>query len=337
MRNRANLSDIASEVGVSVMTVSNAISGKGRVSPGVAEQILKTAERLGYRPSQAGRALRTGRSKVLGLVLADIANPLFPQIAQAIEQAATGLGYGVLIGDSRGDPAMQKEAIDRLIHLGADGLIVVPRRGTTIEDIDCPVAIIDSPATPGNTVSSDHRDGGRQIGQHLLSLGHRHITIVGGDPASTVQNERVSGIISAIKNEAGFDLVRQEDGNPPTVDWRLRIEDGTTAIAAVTDLLALQVMTELQRLGFALPGDVSVTGFDDLPWARVVSPGITTMRQDLSAIANTAVRHLIADLDGHKPIGGTAGVTTPMQLVERGSTESPTSQFKRFNQERKTS
>lgn len=335
MRNRANLSDIASEVGVSVMTVSNAISGKGRVSPSVAEQILQTAERLGYRPSQAGRALRTGRSRVLGLVLADITNPLFPQIAQAIEQAATGHGYGVLIGDSGGDPAMQKDAIDRLIQLGADGLIVVPRRGTTIEYVDCPVAIIDSAATPGNTVSSDHRDGGRQIGQHLLSLGHRRISIYGGDPASTVQNERVAGIVSAIEERCEFDIVRQEDGDTSVVDWAGRVVAGTTAIAAVTDLLALQVMTELQRLGFDLPRDVSVTGFDDLPWSRVVSPGITTMRQDLTSIAKAAVQRLIADLDGNSPIESTEGVTAPMQLVERGSTARASAN--RFNQERKTS
>lgn len=335
MRNRANLSDIASEVGVSVMTVSNAISGKGRVSPSVAEQILRTAERLGYRPSQAGRALRTGRSRVLGLVLADISNPLFPQIAQAIEQAATGHGYGVLIGDSRGDPAMQRDAIDRLIQLGADGLIVVPRRGTTIDDVDCPVAVIDSPATPGNTVSSDHRDGGCQIGQHLLSLGHRRISIYGGDPASTVQNERVAGIVSAIEDSCEFDIVRQEDGDTSVVDWAGRVVAGATAIAAVTDLLALQVMTELQRLGFDLPRDVSVTGFDDLPWSRVVSPGITTMRQDLTSIATAAVRRLIADLDGNSPIESTEGVTAPMQLVERGSTARAST--KRFNQERKTS
>lgn len=319
------------------MTVSNAISGKGRVSPSVAEQILQTAERLGYRPSQAGRALRTGRSKVLGLVLADITNPLFPQIAQAIEQAATGHGYGVLIGDSRGDPAMQKDAIDRLMQLGADGLIVVPRRGTTIDDVDCPVAVIDSPATPGNTVSSDHCDGGRQIGRHLLSLGHRRICIYGGDPASTVQNERVAGIVSTLQNSCEFDIVRQEDGPPSDAGWARRVVAGTTAIAAVTDLLALQVMTELQRLGIDLPRDVSVTGFDDLPWSGVVSPGITTVRQDLNTIAAIAVQRLIASLETNNPIGDTEGVTVPMQLVERGSTARARTRANRFNQERKTS
>lgn len=99
-RPATNLSAIAAALGVSVATVSNALSGKGRVSPELVERIRKTASELGYVPSSAGRALRTGRSGVLGLVLPDIANPLFPQIAQAIEKAAVNAGYGVLIADS---------------------------------------------------------------------------------------------------------------------------------------------------------------------------------------------------------------------------------------------
>src|SRR5215470_17435404 len=98
-----NLSRIAAALGVSVATVSNALSGKGRVSAELVERIRTTAAALGYVPSQAGRALRTGRSGVLGLVLPDISNPLFPQLAQAIEFAATAASYGVLIADSRGD------------------------------------------------------------------------------------------------------------------------------------------------------------------------------------------------------------------------------------------
>lgn len=178
-RPATNLSAIAAALGVSVATVSNALSGKGRVSPELVERIRKTASELGYVPSSAGRALRTGRSGVLGLVLPDIANPLFPQIAQAIEKAAVNAGYGVLIADSRGEIAMQTDAINRLIERGVDGMVVVPRRGTRIADVDCPVAVIDSPSTPGNTVAADHWDGGRQIGEYLAALGHDKVVLIG--------------------------------------------------------------------------------------------------------------------------------------------------------------
>lgn len=320
-RPRPSLTDIAKAAGVSIATVSNAMSGKGRVSPEVAERIRGIAASAGYTPSQAARALRTGRSGVLGLVLADIANPLFPQIAQAIERAAAGYGYGVLIGDSRGEIAAQTEAVERLIERGADGLIVIPRRGTRIGDIGRPVAVIDSPATPGNTVSSDHRAGGRAIAEHLLGLGHRRILILGGDPASIVQGERIGGMRAGFAGRAEIRVVWL-GGDDPGLDEVL--SDGATAIAAVSDLIALRVMTALQRAGVAVPAQVSVTGFDDLVWSSVVSPGLTTMRQDLPAIAAIAVRHLVDIIEGGGPAGpppdaaGASGI--PMRLVVRAST-----------------
>src|SRR3954454_3466813 len=179
LRSRPNLSDIAEALDVSVATVSNALSGKGRVSAELIQRIRETAAHVGYIPFLAGKALRTGRSGVLGLVLPNIAHALFPQIAQAIEHAAAGYGYGVLIGDSQGDIPTQTNAINRLLERGADGLVVVPRRGTRIGDIGRPVVMIDSPSTPGNTVAADHWNGGQQIAAHLLSLGHRRFVIIG--------------------------------------------------------------------------------------------------------------------------------------------------------------
>ncbi len=124
-RSGPKLTRIANTLGVSAATVSNALSGKGRVSAELTDRIRSIAADLGYVPSQAGRALRTGRSGVIGLVLPDISNPLFPQIAQAIEFAASSAGYGVLIADSRGDIAIQTRAIERLIERGVDGMVIV--------------------------------------------------------------------------------------------------------------------------------------------------------------------------------------------------------------------
>ena len=185
------------------------MSGKGRISDDLAETIRRKAKEMGYVPSLAGRALRTGRSGVLGLVLADIAHPLFPQIAQAIENAASdlGFGYGTLIGDSRNDVSAQTRAIDRLIERGADGLIVIPRHGTRIADVNRPTAMIDTPSTPGNTVSADHWNGGEQTGTHLAGLGHRHIAVIGAYPDSNVQNDRLGGIRAAMGPSAKVDVL----------------------------------------------------------------------------------------------------------------------------------
>jgi LacI family transcriptional regulator len=340
-RSGPNLSRIAASLGVSVASVSNALSGKGRVSAQLGDRIRATAAELGYVPSQAGRALRTGRSAVLGLVLPDIANPLFPQIAQAIEFAASAAGYGVLIADSRGSVAQQTEAINRLIERGVDGMIIVPRRGTRIADIDCPVAVVDTPSTPGNTVAADHWDGGQQIARHLYDLGHRRIVLIGNNPASNVQNDRIGGIKSAldasVKTEVlWIEKLEESGGAGCLLGLAKKVREGFTAFAAVSDLPALRVLTELQQAGINVPECASVTGFDDLIWSSVVTPGLTTMRMDMKTIAEIAVSALIDAIENGvseasaEAISRRSRVVTapisrvPMQLIIRQSSGAPT-------------
>jgi LacI family transcriptional regulator len=336
-----NLSRIAASLGVSVATVSNALSGKGRVSAELGERIRATATALGYVPSQAGRALRTGRSGVLGLVLPDISNPLFPQIAQAIEYSASVAGYGVLIADSRGDTGMQTEAIHRLIERGVDGMIIVPRRGTRIAEIGCPVAVIDTPSTPGNTVSADHWQGGRQIARHLSGLGHSKVLLLGNNPTSNVQNDRIAGIKSGLDvgtttEVLWIETIEEQHGSGCPLGLAEKAKQGFTAFAATSDLQALRALTELQRAGISVPDSVSVTGFDDLIWSPVVTPSLTTMHMDMAAIAEFAIAALVQAIEHAIEKGGlgeasadeapsgnrivTAAVSrVPMQLIVRQS------------------
>lgn len=335
-RTGSNLSQIAASLGVSAATVSNALSGKGRVSAELAEKIRATAADLGYTPSLAGRALRTGRTGVLGLVLPDIANPLFPQIAQAIEYAASNAGYGVLIADSRGDVALQTDAINRLIERHVDGIIIVPRLGTRIADIGCPVAVIDSPSTPGNTVSADHWQGGQAVVEHLVSLGHRKFLLIGNNPASNVQNDRIGGMRSCVPEDGHADVLwierhEQSHGKGSLLGLQKKVEAGFTAFAAISDLHALRALTELQRSGIAVPEDVSVTGFDDLVWSSVITPGLTTVRMNTAEIADVAIAALVrvieADAGSAIPAGPVVAAkrsSVPMQLVVRQTSGPPT-------------
>lgn len=287
---------------VSVATVSNALSGKGRVSPELSQRIREKAQEIGYVPSSAGRALRTGRSGVLGLVLPDISNPLFPQIAQAIEQAASTKGYGVLIGDARGHVEGQEEAISRLIERGVDGMLVIPRRGTRVADIGRPVAMIDSPSTPGNTVSADHRDGGVKMGAHLAALGHRHVLVLATSSRSIVQADRIEGLKQGLGDDARVEMLFTEDlalqgGAVASLGLVEFVARGGTAIAALSDLTALRALTELQGGGISVPNQVSVTGFDDLIWSSVITPGLTTMRMDMVQIGRVAVEALVRAIE----------------------------------------
>lgn len=324
----ANLGDIAQALGVSVATVSNALSGKGRVSADLVPRVREMAARMGYVPSLAGRALRTGRSGVLGLVLPDISSPLFPQIAQAIEFAASSAGYGILIADSRGDAAHQVAAINRLIGRDVDGLIVVPRRGTQVSQVsNCPVAVIDSPSTPGNTVSADHRQGGEILGRHLADLGHDRAVLIGGDPASNVQSDRVGGMRAGLGAAAQAEVLwierhEAEHGEGAPLGLEAQVDRGFTAFAAVSDLHALRAMTELHRAGIRVPEEASVTGFDDFYWSGAIIPALTTMRTDMPRIAEIAIASLVRAIEGKAdavtgivPSVGLARV--PMSLVVR--------------------
>ncbi|GHC73180.1 LacI family DNA-binding transcriptional regulator [Limoniibacter endophyticus] len=332
-RSGPRLSRIAQSLGVSVATVSNALSGKGRVSAELSARIKKTAEEMGYVPSQAGRALRTGRTGVIGLVLADIANPLFPQIAQAIEFAASEAGYGVLIADSRGASSLQMEAIDRLLERGVDAMIVIPRRGTRIGALGCPVALIDSPSTPGNSVSADHWEAGLAMGQHLRELGHRKVLLLGSGSESNVQNDRLGGIRAALGKEAVCETLwiahrKPRNGEDFSLGLAGYYARGFTAFATTSDLHALRALSELQRAGISIPSQASVTGFDDLALAEVTSPRLTTMRMDMPRIAELAVKALIERLDlqdvgermpSSSPVEA-AQAKVAMQLVVRDST-----------------
>ncbi|EHS51667.1 transcriptional regulator, LacI family [Rhizobium sp. PDO1-076] len=332
----SSLAHIAEALGVSVATVSNALSGKGRVSPELIARVRSKAAELGYVPSQAGRALRTGRTGVLGLVLPDIANPLFPQIAQAIDYAASKAGYGVLIADSRGDVAMQTEAINRLIERGVDGIVIVPRRGTRISDVGCPIAVIDSPSTPGNTVSADHWQGGQILVDHLGALGHRKFLLIGNNPASIVQNDRIEGMKSRLPAGGCSEVIWIEkleatNGKGCTLGLADMVANGVTAIASVSDLHALRALTELQRAGVKVPEDVSVAGFDDLVWSSVVTPSLTSIRMDMATIADIAVGALARAILGEPTTASSPDSTNgsvvsadikkvPMQLVVRQTT-----------------
>jgi LacI family transcriptional regulator len=311
----ATIKQIATDMGVSVATVSNALTGKGRVSAQMVARIKHRASELGYRPSLAGRALRSGQSGILGLVMPDLTNPLFPRIAQHLSLAADNRQVGILIADSRGNPNEQTQAINRLLDRGVDGLLIVPQKGTTPGQQAVPTVIVNTASDPDNTVSADHAGGGKMIAEHIIALGHRHVVILGVDRVSEVQRDRVAGMRKGLIN-AG--TVQEFWGDTGIDQLASAIHGGATAILTTSDLMALRVQSHLTRCGMNVPDDVSLTGFDDLPFAIAMHPKLTTVAQDVEQIAEVAIEHLIRAIQGdhlqekNPPIA--------MRLVTRHST-----------------
>ncbi len=296
-------------------TVSNALAGKGRVSRDVIRLVTSRAKELGYFPSAAGRALKTGRTGILGLVMPDITHPVFPGFAHGVETEADKCGYGVLIANGRGTGAGQEKAIRQLIQRGVDGIIVIPQRGTTPDTSSVPTAIVSTPGDPKSIVSANHRQGGRLSARALLELGHRNFLLLGDDALSPVQNERIDGMAEVLAGRAGFELCWSSEEFP---DLTRKHQQGVTAVLTVSDLLALRVATQAGRSGLECPQAISVMGFDDLALARAVRPTLSTIMPDTGELAKRSVAYLDAAIrqDRERPEPS----VVDMSLVLREST-----------------
>ncbi len=319
-----NIKHIADDIGVSAATVSNALTGKGRVSPEMVDRIRTRAAELGYRPSNVARALKTGQAGIVGLVMPDLTNPLFPRIAQMLSIAADKNGLGVLIADSRGSPHEQSEAMKRLLDRGVDGLIIVPQKGTAPDAAPVPTTIINTASDPQNSVSADHAGGGALVGRHILDIGHRHVALLGGDKVSEVQRDRIEGMSRVLTPDSETEVFWGGAGVAQAI---ASVRSGATAILTTSDLLALRVRSELLRAELSVPDRVSLTGFDDMSFAPIMHPALTTVAQNVEEIAARAIDILSAKIRGDTH--PREGETVPMRLVIRQSTAIATQPTKR--------
>ncbi|WP_312793789.1 substrate-binding domain-containing protein [Tianweitania sp.] len=225
----------------------------------------------------------------------------------------------LLVGDAMSDPAMQTQRVQDFLGRGVEALIVIPLRGAPFDAgaFSVPVAIVDSGSNPANMVSSDHREGGRLVARHLVELGHMNVQILRSAAQSYVSQDRVAGMRDVF-DEAGVDC--REDGVRPDFEsgrhfalgWRM---GEATAICAAYDAIAVGAISGLLERGVRVPQDLSVTGFDDLIWGRIVNPPLTTIRQDLTSIAE----HALAVATGR----ASGSWLSPMTLVVRASTSVP--------------
>lgn len=315
-----NIQKIADELGLSTATISNALSGKGRVSAENVQRIRARAQEINYFPNPIARALKTGRSNIIGLVMPDLTQPLFPIFARSIENAAAQSGLGVLIADSMDNPDAQHEAIDRLVRRGVDGLIIIPQRGSSFAKANVPMAVIHTASHPQNTASANHYQGGQLAAATLLDAGHRKILLVGFDPLSEVQQDRIAGMVSQLSGRADYEVVWFSSMAEPDLKAFLRHHG---AVIATSDTLAMQIMNLAHASGLSVPDELSIIGFDDLPFSQHLRPALTTVRANMPAIARHAVRYLASFFEDKA-----ASVTAEsfeMVLVPRDSVARPAS------------
>lgn len=316
------LKQVAEAAGVSLATASYALNDGGSVGQQTRERVKATAQRLGYKPNLSAKAMRTGRTGALGLVLPDLTNPFFPQLAQSVIVAARDAGYDTVMADTLGSKEAERRAIEALIRRGIDGLIWFPVDDMPPVDIGfdgTPVVVIDRSLDGHDCIMADCEAGGRAAANMLLSAGHQRIGIIGGPSAALSAQQRSLGARMAIQARATLawevEAAFSADLDPDVVQ-RLARRD-VTAIVAGADLIALGVVRELQRLKLRVPEDVSVVGFDNIPWCDLCSPPLSTVEIPISEMGVEAVHTLVRRI--HAPSEPRRQVIYAVTPVERGS------------------
>ncbi|MEU8300791.1 LacI family DNA-binding transcriptional regulator [Micromonospora sp. NPDC048909] len=308
--------DVARASGVHISTVSRTFSAPHLVNPETRVRVLACAEDLGYRPNRAARALITGRTHNIGLIIADIANPFFPPLIKAAESQARHRDYHVFVADTNEDPSVEEELVHALAKQVDGVLLCSPRMSNSlIEQLsrEVPLVVVNRQVAGLPCVLMDVGQGARAAIEHLIGLGHTRIALLGGPRGSWTNREmrRAAGVAA----RAGGAELTVLGPNPPTETGGLALAEqvrrsGVSAVLAYNDLMAIGLIEGLDMLGVGVPQEVSVVGVDDIALSRLTRPKLTTVATPTAAAGRTAVDMLLQQ-DADPPRGARrVGVAT---------------------------
>lgn len=315
------LRDVAQAAGVSAATVSFVLNQTKPVAAETRARVERALAELGYRVSLSARALRTGRHHAIGLLLPDLANPFFPALAQAVTDSAWARGHALILASSGADPATEAEALAALGER-ADGIIWIPGSAAPQTLPAQPTVILDRPSaalTRYDSISADHYEGGAAVAALLRAQGRTRIGLLSGPTVSASAASRRSGFLDHADD---FNVVWQQMVNfsvdLPAQTRDLLADPRIDCVFAASDVVAIGALRILRALGRAVPGEVAVVGFDDIPWAALVEPPLTTIRQPVAALGDCAVETLLARIA--EPDRPPCQLRLPVTLVERATT-----------------
>ena len=315
--------DVATASGVHISTVSRTFSAPHLVNAETRDRVRECADRLGYRPNRAARALITGRTFNIGLIVADIANPFFPPLIKAAESQARRHDHHVFVADTNEDPVVEEDLV-RALAKQVDGVVLCGPRMSNARLAqlggEVPLVVVNRRIAGLPAVVMDVGRGARAAVDHLTALGHRSIALVAGPPGSWSSQEIRRSVRAATR--AGDRSVVVIGPNRPTADGGRAVAErvrraGVTAVLAYNDLMAVGLIEGLADLGVRVPEDVSVVGVDDIPFSRLTRPKLTTVATPTAAAGRAAVDMVLAHGDERR---AGAQVTLPTELVVREST-----------------
>jgi LacI family transcriptional regulator len=332
---RATIREVAEAAGVSRSTASRALTGHGYVATQVRERVRTVARDLGYVPDATARHLRRQASQSIGVLLSDLSNPFYAGLAAGISQQARRRQYTMMLADDGGSPEVEAEAAETFVALRVAGVIVTPvseQIGAYLAGQRIPVIEVDRQFSAGacDAVLVDNGSAARRVTSQLMDLGHRRIAMVIDEMHWTTGRDRLAGYRAALA-AGGVPL---DDSLVVTAGWDVdaaRIEihkllirpEPPTAVFAANNVLAEAVWRAAAELNLAIPEQLSLVSFDDVPWMSMVTPGVTAVAQDTIALGEAAVSQLCERIQS--PLAPVRTVLLSAAVVSRGSTAPPLS------------
>ncbi|GJG87519.1 LacI family transcriptional regulator [Gemmatimonadetes bacterium T265] len=327
------LKDVALRAGVSVSTVSRVLTGSPLVNAETRERVQRAMDALEYRPSRVARRLRgdRGEASLIGLIVSDIRNPFFAEIARGVERVAQAHGHMVFVGNSDEDEAVERRYLEMMRAERVDGIILPASSDNASNVVELargglPVVCVDRrlPRATLDTVVADNFDGAYDAVSHLLQIGHRRIGFVGGRAQLSTTHERRAGYLRALA-DAGIavddGLVRAGDsrqaGGRQGARELLELPQPPTALLVGNNLMTLGALEAIYALGLRIPDDVAVVGYDDMPWAVAFNPPLTAVRQPGQELGRRAAELLLARIAD--PSRSTTTITLKPELIVRQS------------------
>jgi LacI family transcriptional regulator len=329
--------DVARVAEVHPGTVSRALNEETRalVNPETAERVLKAAEQLGYRPNRLARGLKTSRSHTIGVLIPDITNPLFPPILRGIEDRLDEAGYTSLIVNTDNDPERERVYLETMRDRQVDGLISatarLDRELAELAGGGMPLVLVNRSLEDGSVpaVTVDDRRGIALAVEHVVELGHRQIGHIAGPQNLSTGHRRYAGFLEAM-GEAGLDApeklislgeVFTEEEGARACAALLDAARSITAIVAGNDLMAIGCYDVIEERGLRCPDDISVVGFNDMPFLDKLRPPLTSVRIPQREIGKVAADLLLLQLSDGPPAA--SEMLLEPELVVRGSTGPP--------------
>lgn len=328
----STIRDVALQAGVSIATVSRVINNKGYVSEETKQRIIEVMEKLAYKPNVIARGLAGKKMGLIALLLPDITNMFFAELAKAVEDTAREYGFAVFLCNTEHNEDKEKIYIDVLKRRYIDGIIIA---SNTLEEKDIlelqsnkiPVVLIDRAITLKgcSVIKSQNYKGGQLAARHLLSIGCKKIAHIYGPQEFVTARERRAGYERVVKNFSWFSpgLMSAGDfsiaGGQKAIKNLLNLHTDIDGIFVGNDLMALGVLKELHFLGKKVPEEIAICGFDGIQLTKITEPELTTVAQPISEIGSLAFRIIFKQIKQQKLLNETYELA--VKLIKRDSTE----------------